>query len=277
MSTQGHTIDYRPHRLRALWRSTIGKKYVVAVTGLLLAGFVIAHMLGNLKAIEGPGAGHAAVDSYAHFLRTVGSPVLPHDFALWIERITLVSALVLHLTAVTQLYLRNRAARSTDHRPRRIRSTIAARTMPWTGLLILVFVIFHVLQFSTLTIHPTPLHQGTVYANAYYAFQKWWIVLIYVGAVVMLGFHINHGLWSGSQTAGVDNPDRNWFWRRLATGITLVTVIGFALVPTLFWTGALPKPVEAPPTRRIILGLNTNGAGPFPSPQFLQTTTVTTP
>jgi succinate dehydrogenase / fumarate reductase, cytochrome b subunit len=244
MSTRGSAVDYRPHRLRTLWRSTIGKKYVAAVTGVLLAGFVIAHMLGNLKAIEGPGRGHAALDSYARFLRTIGSPVLPHDLALWIERSILFAALVLHVTVVTQLYRRNRAAQPRAHRPKRIRSTIAARTMPLTGMVILVFVIFHVLQFTTLTIHPTPLHDGTVYANAYGAFQKWWIVLIYVGGVVLLGFHMNHALWSGAQTAGVDNPDRNWFWRRLASAATLVTVIGFALVPTLFWTGALPKPVR---------------------------------
>ncbi|HWC87114.1 MAG TPA: succinate dehydrogenase cytochrome b subunit [Solirubrobacteraceae bacterium] len=247
MSTQGHAVDvdYRPHRLRTLWRSTIGKKYVAAVTGLILALFVVAHMLGNLKAIEGSGHGHAALDTYAHFLRTMGSPVLPHYFALWAERILVFIALVLHVTVVTQLYRRNRAAGSREHRARRIRSTIAARTMPLTGLIILVFVIFHVLQFTTLTIHPTPLHDGTVYANAYRAFQKWWLVVLYVGAVVVLGLHMNHALWSGAQTTGVDNPDRNWFWRRLATGVTLVTVIGFALVPTLFWTGALPKPVAA--------------------------------
>ncbi|HEY5318595.1 MAG TPA: succinate dehydrogenase cytochrome b subunit [Solirubrobacteraceae bacterium] len=245
MSSHGQAIDYRPHRLRALWRSTIGKKYVAAVTGIILALFVVAHMLGNLKALEGPGHGHASLDRYARFLRTIGSPVLPHDLALWIERIVLFTALVLHLTVVTQLYRRNRAAQSRDHRSKRIRSTIAARTMPLTGLVILAFVIFHVLQFTTLTIHPTSEHQGTVYANAYGAFQKWWIVLIYVGAVALLGFHMNHALWSGAQTAGVDNPDRNWFWRRLASGVTLITVIGFALVPTLFWTGALPKPVTA--------------------------------
>ena len=80
-----------------------------------------------------------------------------------------------------------------------------------------MFVIFHILQFTTRTIHPTPLAKGKVYANTYYAFQNWWLVLIYVGAVVLLGFHIKHGLWSGAQTAGIDNPDRNWFWRRLAT------------------------------------------------------------
>jgi succinate dehydrogenase / fumarate reductase cytochrome b subunit len=108
-----------------------------------------------------------------------------------------------------------------------------------------VFLIFHLLQFTTRTIHPTHLAYGTVYANMYGAFQKWWLVLIYIAAVVLVGFHIWHGLWSGTQTAGIDNPDRNWFWRRMASGVALVTVIGFGLVPTLFWTGALPKPVKS--------------------------------
>jgi succinate dehydrogenase / fumarate reductase, cytochrome b subunit len=244
MSVHGAAAGSRPGRLMTLWRSTIGKKYVAAITGVLIAIWVVLHMLGNLKAIEGPGHGNPAIDRYAHFLRTVGAPVIPHDMVLWFMRGTLILAVVLHITAVTQLWLRNRAAKPGGHRATRIRSTLAARTMPWTGVLILVFVIFHILQFSTRTIHPTPLHNGTVYANVYYAFQKWWLVLIYVGAVVLLGFHLNHALWSGTQTAGIDNPDRNWFWRRLASAVTLVTVIGFALVPTLVWTGALPKPVN---------------------------------
>jgi succinate dehydrogenase / fumarate reductase cytochrome b subunit len=236
-------IDYRPHRLLALWRSTIGKKYVAAVTGVLLAGFVVAHMAGNLKALEGPGHGHAALDNYARYLRTLGSPVLPRDFALWLERIVLLAAVVLHLTVVTQLWRRNRAAKPSGERSKRIRSTIAARTMPWTGVLIVVFVVFHVLQFTTRTIHPTALAKGAVYANAYNAFQKWWLVVIYVAAVALLGLHLNHGLWSGAQTAGIDNPDRNWFWRRLASTLSIAVFAGFALVPILLWSGALPKPV----------------------------------
>ena len=129
-----------------------------------------------------------AIDRYAHFLRTIGSPVLPHDLALWIERIVLLAAVALHVTAVTQLWLRNRRAKPGGHRSKCARATWAARTMPWTGILILVFLVFHILQFSTRTIHPTPLVNGAVYANIYHAFQKWWIVLIYVVAVVLLGY-----------------------------------------------------------------------------------------
>jgi succinate dehydrogenase / fumarate reductase cytochrome b subunit len=275
MSAHGAAVDPRPHRLLTLWRSTIGKKYVAAVTGVLLAGFVIAHMLGNLKAIEGPGHGHAAIDRYAHFLRTIGSPVLPHDALLWIERVILFVAVLLHVTAVTQLWLRNRRSKPPSERGRLVRATYAARTMPWTGILVLIFVVFHILQFSTRTIHPTPLENGTVYANVYYAFQKWWIVLIYVAAVVLLGYHLNHGLWSGAQTAGVDNPDRNWFWRRLATVVAVLVTVGFALVPILVWAGALPKPVKARPTARVVIGINVNGVNPSGStPPNIVTTTI---
>jgi succinate dehydrogenase / fumarate reductase cytochrome b subunit len=243
VTSHGVAVDYRPHRLLTLWRSTIGKKYVAAITGVLLAGFVVVHMLGNLKAIEGPGGGHPALDRYAHFLRTIGSPALPHNFVLWIERIVLLAALALHLTVITQLWLRNQRAKPRNHRSKPVRSTIFARTMPWTGLLILAFIVFHILHFTTRTIHPSKLVGGAVYANAYGAFHKWWVVVIYVGAVVLLGLHLNHGLWSGAQTAGVDNPDRNWFWRRFATGLTVLVVVGFALIPILYAFDALPKPV----------------------------------
>jgi succinate dehydrogenase / fumarate reductase cytochrome b subunit len=246
MATHGASIDYRPHRLLSLWRSTIGKKYVAAITGVIIAVWVVLHMLGNLKAIEGPGHGHAAIDRYAKFLRTIGSPVFPHDMVLWIVRGGLIVALVLHVAAVVQLWLRNRRAKPAGTHTRTVRATIFARTMPWTGLLILAFVIFHLLHFTTRTIHPTKLVNGAVYANAYNAFQKWWIVLIYVVAVTLLGFHLVHGLWSGAQTAGIDNPDRNWFWRRTAAAVTVLTVVGFALVPILYLADALPKPVRTP-------------------------------
>jgi succinate dehydrogenase / fumarate reductase cytochrome b subunit len=162
---------------------------------------------------------------------------------LWIIRSIVIIALVLHVVAVVQLWILNRKARPRNQKSKPVRSTIFARTMTWSGVLVLAFTVFHVLHFTTRTIHPTRLVNGAVYANAYYAFQKWWLVVIYVGAVVLLGLHLNHGLWSGSQTAGVDNPDRNWFWRRLATGVTIVTVVGFAVVPILYVADVFPKPV----------------------------------
>ena len=262
-----------------LWRSTIGKKYVAAVTGALLALFVVLHMLGNLKAIEGPGHGNPAIDRYAHFLRTFGSPVLPHDFFWWIINIGLIVTFALHLTAIGHLYVRNRRSKPRGHQTKHVRATLAARTMPLTGALLLAFLVFHILQFTTLTIHPSHLAKGQVYANMYGAFHLWWVVVIYVGAVVMLGFHINHGLWSGTQTAGIDNPDRNWMWRRLATAVTLVTVIGFVLVPLLFAFDALPKPTQGlklvhPPSASVPQGRFT-ALTPSLTPQVGGTVTVT--
>ena len=240
-ATSPERIGSPPHRLWILWHSTICKKYVAAVTGIILATWVVLHMLGNLKAIEGPGHGHAAIDRYASFLRTAGSPVLPHDLLLWIVRIVMVAALVLHIVVISQLWLRNQRAKPAHFRAQRVRSTIWARTMPYTGVVILGFLIFHVLMFTTLTIQPAHMVKDHVYANMYGNFHEWWVVVLYVVCVSLLGFHINHGLWSGAQTAGIDNPDRNWFWRRMASGVTLVTVIGFSLVPILFALDALPK------------------------------------
>lgn len=259
MVNHGDSIDYRPHRLLGLWRTTIGKKYVAAVTGAIVAIWIVLHMLGNLKAIEGPGKGDPALDRYAKFLRTIGSPVFPHDMVLWIVRAIVLIAFVLHIYVVSQLWVRNQKARPRNQRSKPVRSTIFARTMFWTGLLLLAFVIFHVLQFTTLTIHPTKLVKGAVYQNAYLAFHKWWIVTIYVVAVALLGFHLNHGLWSSTQTAGVDNPDRNWFWRRFATGLALATTVGFAVIPILYAADALPKPVT--PSAKVATAPHATAAG----------------
>ena len=188
--------------LREVWASTIGKKVIVAITGAILALYVILHALGNLKAIQGTGAGGAAIDRYAEWLRTVGSPVIPRNGVLWVIRAILIVALVLHVVAIVQLTRRNRAARPPGAPAPRIQRTLASRTMLLTGILILAFVVFHILQFTTRTIQVTPIYQGTDYLNLYDAFQKWYFVAIYVIAVVILGVHLRHALWSVTQTAG---------------------------------------------------------------------------
>ena len=230
--------------LREVWRSTIGKKVIVAVTGVILALYVVAHMLGNLKAFQGNGNGAgAAIDGYAEWLRTFGEPAIPRNGVLWIVRAILLAALVLHVSAIVQLIRRNRGARPEGHRDVPVlRRSLASRTMTFTGILILAFVIFHVLQFTTHTIHPTPLASGAVYANVYDAFQEWWLVAIYVIAVGLLGLHLWHALWSATQTWGADKPNRNPTFRRAAKAISLAVAIGFAVVPLAFFTGILPEP-----------------------------------
>jgi succinate dehydrogenase / fumarate reductase cytochrome b subunit len=231
--------------LREVWASTVGKKVVVAITGVLLAIYVILHALGNLKAIQGAGDGEApAIDRYAEWLRTVGEPVIPRNGVLWTVRLILIAALILHVVAIWQLTARNRAARPPEHRSRPMARTWASRTMLFTGIVILAFLVFHILQFTTRTIQVTPVYQGTVYANLYEAFQEWYFVLFYVTAVSLLGLHLRHAIWSVTQTAGIDKPNRNPTFRRAANMIAGGVAIGFAAIPILFWAGALPDPSE---------------------------------
>jgi succinate dehydrogenase / fumarate reductase cytochrome b subunit len=229
--------------LREVWGSTIGKKFVVATTGAILAAYVVLHALGNLKALQGLGGGTPAIDGYAGWLRTVGEPAIPHQGVLWFIRLVLLLALVLHVSGVLALWKRNREARPAGNRDAPvIERTPAARTMLVGGLLLLAFIVFHILQFTTRTIHPTPLGSATVYTNLYLAFQEWWLVAVYVGAVVLLGFHLYHGVWSATQTMGWDTPNRNPTLRRAAAVISIGVTLAFASIPILFFVDALPAP-----------------------------------
>ena len=239
-------------RMTRFLSSTLGIKAVVAVTGVILFGFVVLHMIGNLKAFTGSDLdGVPHIDEYAHFLRTMGEPMLPHGFALWFTRIVLAVALLLHVGMVIRLQRRNRAARPIgyEHRPVRVVSSFAARTMLVSGVLILVFVVIHVLQFTTGTIQVTPVIPEQVYANLYNAFSVWFIALFYVVAMGLLGFHLYHGVWSLFQTLGLDNPDRNRMLRLSAAVAAVGLIAGFSSVPLLFTLGMMPSPPEhAQPT-----------------------------
>ena len=217
---------------------------IVAITGVALALYVILHALGNLKGLQGPGGGEPAIDRYAEFLRTVGSPVIPRNGVLWIVRIVLIAALVIHVIGVSQLIARNRAARPGPAPV--IQRSLASRTMAYSGFLLLAFIVFHVLQFTTLTIHPTPLARGEVYSNIYGAFQDWWMVALYVLMMGVLFFHLRHALWSVLQTMGWDKPNRNPTFRRGATATAVLVSGAFALIPILFFAGAMPKPESGP-------------------------------
>jgi succinate dehydrogenase / fumarate reductase cytochrome b subunit len=158
-------------------------------------------------------------------------------------RLLLIAALVLHVTAIVQLTRRNRAARPRGYPARRERGSLSARTMTTSGSVILVFVVLHILHFTTGTIHPTRYREGEVYANLHGAFGEWWIVAMYLVVIALLGLHLRHALWSASQTGGVDTPDRNPFLRHLANVVTALVVVGFAAVPIAIVAGALSDPV----------------------------------
>jgi succinate dehydrogenase / fumarate reductase cytochrome b subunit len=230
-----------------VWRSTIGKKIVVAISGVILMAYVIVHALGNLKVIQGNGDGDSEppVDAYSEFLRTAGDPAIPENGLLWLVRVILLIALVLHVAGIWQLTTRNNAARPSGQQPKRQASSLAVRTMLWTGIALGAFIVFHILHLTTRTIHPTDLAEGTVYANLHGVFQEWWLVAIYVAAVALLFFHLRHALWSVTQTWGIDKPNRNPTLRRGATITTVVVVAAFVLIPLGFLFDVFPDPVHA--------------------------------
>jgi succinate dehydrogenase / fumarate reductase cytochrome b subunit len=225
-----------------MWETTVGKKIAVAITGAVLLAYVVLHMVGNLNSLYGPGDGEARVDGYAEWLRTFGEPILPHATFLWAVRVLLLVSLAIHVAGVIHLKRRSMAARPAGHRPKRIGRSLSSRTMMVSGLFLLAFVIFHILQFTTLTIDVTPLRQGAVYANLYGAFQKWYFVLLYVLAVAALGMHLRHAVWSATQTLGLDRPERHRTIRRAALVLSTAVAVGFASVPLCIWTGILGRP-----------------------------------
>jgi succinate dehydrogenase / fumarate reductase cytochrome b subunit len=191
-----------------LYRSAVGKKAVMAVTGIILFGFVLGHLLGNLKLYLGPDA----LNSYSRFLRTVGEPVVPANVLLWAVRLLLIAAVVLHVWAAWQLRRMSRTARPDAYvAGTRIHTTYASRTMRWGGVIILLFVIYHLLHLTWGTVHPAFV-PGDVYHNVVTGFQVWWVSLFYIAAQVALGFHLYHGLWSMFQSLGWNHPRFN-LWR----------------------------------------------------------------
>jgi succinate dehydrogenase / fumarate reductase, cytochrome b subunit len=240
VATTGQGLRRTRLSLRETWDSTIGKKVAVASSGAILVAYLILHMVGNLNSLYGAGDGDARVDNYAHWLRTFGQPLLPYATMLWAVRVILLTALIVHVTGVVQLTKRNRAARPQN--ARRIGRSLSARTMMVTGTLLLAFIIFHILQFTTLTIDVTPVKEGAVYSNLYFAFQKWYFVVIYVLAVAAVAFHLRHALWSMTQTLGYDRPSRNVAIRTTATVVAVVLFAGFAVIPLAFVTGVLGHP-----------------------------------
>ncbi len=211
-----------PGRLRAFWDSTVGKKIVMATTGIIMVVWVILHMLGNLQIF----AGASRLNGYSAFLHhTIGE-------LLWTVRIILLISVVLHIVAAVQLTRIDLAARPTGYaRKEPQAATVASRTMRWGGVALLLFIVFHILHITTGTIRPAPFAEGDVYGNLVRNFRIWWVTLIYVAAMVALGLHIYHGGWSSVRTLGLARPSPNPFRRRVATALAVVLWAGFSLVP----------------------------------------------
>jgi len=209
-------------RTPAFFASTVGKKIVMAVSGLIMVGYVILHMAGNLQIFEGA----ARLNTYSAFLHG------PANEALWIIRVILIVALIAHVVSAYQLTVIDRAARPVPYVKRELQvATVASRSMRIGGVLLLLFIVLHVLHFTTLTLQPVPLVEGDVYANVVASFRIWWVTLFYVIAMIALGFHLYHGAWSSVRTLGFERGRLDPFRRPVAIALAIIIWAGFTLVP----------------------------------------------
>jgi succinate dehydrogenase / fumarate reductase cytochrome b subunit len=219
--------------LSDLYRSAVGKKAVMAASGVVLFGFVLLHMVGNLKLYEGP----RALNTYAEFLRTAGEPELPRSGLLWIARLVLLVAVALHVAAAWQLTRAAHAARPVAYAAAaRVHTSYASRTMRWGGVIILLFVVYHLLHLTWGVVHPSFI-PGDVYHNVVAGFQVWWVALFYVAAQAALGLHLYHGLWSLFQSLGWSHPRFNAWRRVLAHGFAWIVTLGNISMPLAVLSG----------------------------------------
>jgi len=226
------------NRVMALWRTMIGKKIVMAVTGVGLVGFVVAHMLGNLKIFTGPNE----INAYSRFLREVGRPELGYGQLLWMVRAVLLVCVVLHVTAAIQLTRMSWTARPIGYTAKRdIETTFAARMMRWGGLLLAAFIIFHLLDLTggVVGFRAGQFEHLAVYQNVVAAFAVWPISLFYIVAMGALCLHLYHGIWSMLQTLGWSTARNVATLKFLSGAIAIVVFVGFTSVPVAVMAGWL--------------------------------------
>lgn len=210
------------------WRSTIGKKVVMAVTGLMLVAFVIGHVAANLLVFQGP----EAIDGYAVSLRELGP-------LLWIARTGLLVAAILHIVAAVQLSRLRRQARPIGYEKLEPQvSTLAARTIRIGGFILAAFIIFHLLHFTIGTVHPD-FRELEPYHNMVVGFRTWWIVALYLIAMVFLALHLYHGVWSAFRTMGISRGTFHPLRRRAALALAVAVWLGFTIIPVAIFSGAL--------------------------------------
>ncbi len=223
-------------RVLNLYRSSVGKKVLMAVTGVIFVLFVVGHMYGNLKAFYGPDT----FNHYAEFLREMGSPLFMHGQLLWLIRIALLAAVLIHVVPAVELWIAGRRARPVSYaRGLEIEeTTIGARTMRWGGVLLFIFVVFHLLHLTVGSLHPNFI-PGDAYNNLVVGFQAWPVAVGYIIVMGALCLHLYHGVWSSLQTLGINHPRYNRYRRPLAVIVAGVVFVGFVSVPAAVMAGIL--------------------------------------
>lgn len=214
----------------ALLRSTIGRKIVMAVTGLVLVAFILGHLAGNLLVFMGPDAMH----EYALFLRETA-----HGTAIWIVRGVLVASAILHIWAAASLTLESRRARPVRYKEWKPRaSTLYSRTMRWTGVLLLLYVVYHLLHMTFGTVHPDFIELQP-YHNVVTGFRHTGAAITYIVAMIFLGFHLDHGIWSMIRTLGLSHPRYVRIVRQLSIVLAIVVALGYISIPVAVMAGLL--------------------------------------
>lgn len=216
------------------YRSAVGKKWVMALTGIVLMGFVFGHMIGNLKIYQGA----HALNIYGEFLRELLYPLLPRTFTLWIVRVGLITAFAFHIHAayaLTRMNRKSRAGRYVGSRDFQA-ATVASRSMRWTGVIILLFLFFHLADFTWGWINPDFV-RGDVYRNVQASLTNIVPAAIYLVANIALGIHLWHGGWSMFQSLGLNNPRYNSARKAFAIGFAVVVTLGNLSFPLTVATG----------------------------------------
>jgi succinate dehydrogenase / fumarate reductase cytochrome b subunit len=224
--------------LTSLWRLSVVKKIVMALTGLALCLFVLGHLLGNLKIYLGP----LAFNEYAAFLRTVGHPLLPAGVGLWIARLGLLVCLVLHVLAATQLYVQSKGARDVAYE-RYATDQVFSRSslqMRWGGVTLGLFILFHLAHLTWGWLYPGDYIAGDPYHNVVSGFQHPWLAVLYIAAMAPLCLHLYHGVWSMFTTLGLAGPGIERWRRPLAGGFALLIFGGNVSIPLAALFGILP-------------------------------------
>jgi succinate dehydrogenase / fumarate reductase cytochrome b subunit len=218
-----------------LYQTSIGKKVLMAVTGLILFAYTFVHMYGNLHVFEG----REHLNAYAEWLRVVGTPMLPYGGALWIARVILLLSVVGHIWAAWQVTKQDWNGRPVGYGQKKmIAASYAARTMRWGGVILLLFIVYHILHFTTGTLYVEGrFSQTDVYGNVVNGFRNPIVSLVYIISMVALGLHLYHGVWSMSQTLGWRNAVNNQIWRGFATVMAIVIAGGNIAMPLAVLAG----------------------------------------
>jgi succinate dehydrogenase / fumarate reductase cytochrome b subunit len=227
------------------YRSAVGKKYTMAITGIVWMGYLAAHTIGNLKVYIGflPAEGDYEVDIYGEALRSLLFPILPEHVVLWLLRVIIILALVIHVHAAYSLTLMNRKARTVSYQgPREyLVADYASRTMRWSGVLVLLFVLWHLADFTwgVAPFAPGAWEHGQVYANFVASFSRVPVSILYIAANIALGSHLYHGAWSLFQSLGANNPRFNPWRRYFAIAFAGVIVVGNISFPIAVLSGLI--------------------------------------